>query len=351
MDNNLFSGDKRPSSLNQSNDVKKIIEGLNKEYVVIGKARVKPWHSWLFLGAAVGVFMGVLLVTDRNAEFIPSSAEIVVPETPVTLTNDFLDVLNAYEEVKDVPDDFQIEEENQPQGGTIRLLNYADAKTVKNLKKELVDEMVKRAQRRKQVLERVVKSKPGEVLKVAIPKKVRNRLPEEVKPYIEEETAASGEFQALHVDYLNDSAEFLYFINTEKGEALSLYFAEKPPHENELKNKKGIVNGSRVRVNGMRVGGAMALESTNTGVQVLSLVSSATFGPQNTLLILVNFQNNVLQPYTVDYAKNLLFTTTSNFMKENSYGQTTIVGGVAGWFTIPMNDSGCKGSALAENQI
>jgi hypothetical protein len=66
-------------------------------------------------------------------------------------------------------------------------------------------------------------------------------------------------------------------------------------------------------------------------------------------MILVNFRNNASQPYDVNYADQLVFTTVNNFFLENSYQQTHLSGVVKGWYTIDMDSprNGCDYQQIA----
>ena len=64
------------------------------------------------------------------------------------------------------------------------------------------------------------------------------------------------------------------------------------------------------------------------------------FGPQKTIVMLVNFQdapNN--KPFTSNDVKTQVFTNLSKKYFEFSFQQTTVVGDVAGWFTVAMNST------------
>src|SRR5207244_2311907 len=97
-------------------------------------------------------------------------------------------------------------------------------------------------------------------------------------------------------DYAQGS-RLRYFLETAE-ERLSLHFAANPP--------KHLLTGSHVRVKGVRVDGALALDSGgSSSVQTLSLALPNTFGAQKTLVILVNFQDKATQPYTLATAQNV----------------------------------------------
>jgi hypothetical protein len=189
---------------------------------------------------------------------------------------------------------------------------------------------------RQQRLLDLMKSDPAVVLRVAIPRAVRAGLPAAIQPYVEERAALDGTLEVLYEDYAQ-SARYVHFLQTAT-ERLSLHFAGEAPH---------LLTGTRVRVHGVRLGQAMALDGSGGNVQVLVSVAPNTFGAQKTLVILVNFQDKATQPYTQAQAQSVVFTTTSNFFKENSFQQTWLVGDVAGWFTIPLSSTVCNTSSLA----
>lgn len=67
-------------------------------------------------------------------------------------------------------------------------------------------------------------------------------------------------------------------------------------------------------------------------------VSLGSFGPQRTIVFLVNFQDQpTSKPWTLEQINTNVFTTMNNMFYESSYNQTTVVGQVIGWYTLPMN--------------
>ena len=152
-----------------------------------------------------------------------------------------------------------------------------------------------------------------------------------------------GTLEILVEDSRTSSRE-LYFLQTET-DRLALHFATRPA---------ALATGERVRVRGSRVGQAIVVSS---GARDLSRLSGAgaaslealsgTLGAQRTAVFLINFSDNALQPYTTDYARNVVFSTTSNFDLENSYQQTWLTGDVFGWYTIPLASTACDYNTLA----
>jgi alpha-galactosidase-like protein len=151
---------------------------------------------------------------------------------------------------------------------------------------------------------------------------------------VEEEL--EGELEVLHEDRI-DGSRYHYFLHS-GGERIELNFTHAPTD---------LPTGSHVRVRGTRSLQTLALDGTGTTLQALSVALPNTFGAQKTLVILVNFQDNPVQPYTVDYAKSTVFTTVSNYFYENSNHQTSLTGNIVGWYTVALSTSDCTTTAIA----
>src|SRR5207245_9030044 len=106
---------------------------------------------------------------------------------------------------------------------------------------------------------------------------------------------------------------------------------------------------------GQLSGGRLILASGSTNVRksggcgstTSSTPVSYTFGAQSTLVILVNFQDDAIQPYAVTDVQNAFFTAGNSFIMENSYQQTSLTGDVVGWYTIPLSVTTCDTSQIA----
>jgi len=117
--------------------------------------------------------------------------------------------------------------------------------------------------------------------------------------------------------------------------------------------------GMRVRVKGVRTDREINLEpgpaslavvrEGGAGIQGVEalLALPNTLGAQKTAVVLVNFSDNPVQPYTLSQARDVVFTQTSSFFLENSYGQTWLTGDVFGWYTIPLASTACDISSVS----
>lgn len=119
----------------------------------------------------------------------------------------------------------------------------------------------------------------------------------------------------------------------------------------------GFAHGASVRVEGEIVDGVLVAESIEAasplggdlGLAALrapAVPPSDTLGAQRTLVTLLNFSNDLSQPYTPAEVTNILLddanpTSLSSFIREASYDRASLTGGVAGWIPVGYDDSSC----------
>ncbi|MCI0409003.1 MAG: M12 family metallo-peptidase, partial [Acidobacteria bacterium] len=221
--------------------------------------------------------------------------------------------------------------------GTLHTLTIQQRGAAVDGQARLSGDLLSVAARRHQLLSAIIQDDPGAVLRAAVSAEFRAGLPPEVQTFVEEEVDLEGELEVLHEDR-EDGSRYLHFLKVNE-ERFSLHFAAHPPT---------LQTGARVRVRGIRVERALALESGSTGVESLASVLPNSFGEQRTVVILVNFEDKPTeQPYTREYAGNVVFGAANQFYAEASYQQTSLSGDVFGWLTIPMNSTVCDGWKLA----
>jgi len=166
-----------------------------------------------------------------------------------------------------------------------------------------------------------------------------------------------GEVEIVHQDFKDGHGRFVFTLKPADGTRVPLKFAKHPPTH--------LLTGDHVRANGRLLSGNLLLYS---GASLTKSTTSPngktgtpppppppaipvpnTFGAQSTLVILVNFQDAVSEPYTITDAQNMFFTEATSFFMENSYGQTSITGTVVGWYTIPDSVTTCDMSQIASD--
>ncbi len=226
---------------------------------------------------------------------------------------------------------------------TTRIVALSVNTNVKNRSKNLQREanFSELAETRYEKLSELIENDTAEVLRVALPDAVLSKIPEKLRDNFEKREEISGELEVVAACEEN-GGRILYYLNTEEGR-VSLYFAKQP--ENEL------LTGAKVRVKGVSVGGSLAIDenvmqSDSKDFEITApAVLPNTLGEQKLLVLLVNFQNNISQPFTVEQTNNLIFNTANaasvtNYYREVSFQRAWINGDVRGWFTLNMSD-GC----------
>jgi hypothetical protein len=142
-------------------------------------------------------------------------------------------------------------------------------------------------------------------------------------------------------------------LNTGNGR-FSIRFPGQPP--------RALLSGDHVQIRGALDGEELTVTSEGD-VQTLALDSSTTattsntfstfpmpkytFGAQKTLVMLVNFQDNAIQPWTTDEIRTMVLGTASNYLLENSYRQTWLTGDVIGWYTLALSNNTCDNRDIA----
>src|SRR5450759_1831169 len=161
-----------------------------------------------------------------------------------------------------------------------------------------------------------------------------------------------GELEILYQDF-KAQGRLSYSLKLADGTRVPLHFVKQPPTH--------LLTGDHVRANGQLSGGSLTLYSGSTSLPKTTTTSNAkpgpppppsipvpnTFGAQSVLVILVNFQDDAVEPYTIADAQNMFFGTANSFVMENSYGQTSLTGAVVGWYTIPDSVTTCNTSQIA----
>jgi hypothetical protein len=238
----------------------------------------------------------------------------------------------------DVPPQAKLKEETDLDEMTVRIasavasLNNRDV-TGQRSEKEL-RELVKE---RYQLLVNSIDKNPSEVLRVEFPANILSKMPADIASFLEKRLEIEGELEVINECDEKDS-RLLYFIKS-KGERLSVHFSKQP--------EENLLTGTNVKVKGVLIGDAMVVDEKEAhpdsgNLEVTEAALPNTFGEQKVLVLLVNFQNDQSQPFTVATAQNLVFTNVNNFYREASYQQTWLTGNVYGYFTLPMNSGDCS---------
>ena len=141
---------------------------------------------------------------------------------------------------------------------------------------------------------------------------------------------AEGRLEIVVEDHPNLSRT-RHFLKTQTGR-LELRFKGKAPD---------LHSGATLRVKGIQTGQVMALDGTDTGSLAVTVAAPLpnTSGEQKVAVLLVNFQDDASQPFTLAQANDVVFNQTNAFMRENSFQSTWLSGNSFGWMTLPMSAS------------
>jgi hypothetical protein len=122
----------------------------------------------------------------------------------------------------------------------------------------LLGELQSVAAARRERLVALIETDPAAALRFAIPAGIRAGLPLAVQADVEEQIEIEGTLLVFHEDR-DGGSRYLYFL--ESGDRrYSLHFATDQP---------ALLTGLRVRVKGLRVGGALILASGKSSLQIL----------------------------------------------------------------------------------
>lgn len=220
-------------------------------------------------------------------------------------------------------------------------------------KHHYLEQMISLAHGRQALLSELFQSDPSAVAQVALTAKARKGMPEKVQALLEQEQTLEGELEVFYEDYEDHSKSRLrHVLNTSEG------FIEV--HGSSQSPINAIQSGAKVRARGWKfkdgadkldalvvadeADGLSVLAQDSTGTVTASTTTSSaalsnTFGEQRTLVLLVNFQDNPQQPWTIDEVQDMVFGKVNDFYKENSFGQTWLSGDVHGYYTLPINSN------------
>lgn len=167
-----------------------------------------------------------------------------------------------------------------------------------------------------------------------------------------------GKLSVFIEEYPHGQSKTRHYINTVEGKKFEV-FPDKKSHGRFLTDNKVIVRGNKK--NDSQIENAtISSDTADSGLLTLAAKgganggsnggtpapSTTALGEHKTLVILVTFQDNPIQPYTIDTARNLL-NTTNDYFKENSSNQMWLNTDVAGWFTIANNSSLCDTNTIS----
>jgi hypothetical protein len=219
-----------------------------------------------------------------------------------------------------------------------------------DLKQQALDDMLCVANDRQQAMVSIVKKfeDPSTALAASFSKEIKNGFPDQVQQFIEEEKTVSGSLDVIHSDDFSlGISKFFYFLNSDQGTQIELHFPDKKPV---------ILSGSKVVAKGMAISdNILAVSNNQNSFEVTSAPAlEASMSMKKVAVILFNWQNNPVQPYTKEFAKGVTFTntgSTDDYYREISFNKVGFTGhlfsdgDVFGWYTVPIDSTNCPWSS------
>ncbi|WP_440878571.1 Ig-like domain-containing protein [Vibrio natriegens] len=244
------------------------------------------------------------------------------------------------------------EKRQNAQANTKALMNAMAAyqNATKSEKSNYLNKMISLAEERQQLLTELVKSSPASVASVAITTEEQQGMPKEVKKLLEQEQVLEGELEVFYEDYEDHSKSRLHHVLKTADGSVELHISNHA-------NVKSLQSGLKVRAKGWKFeeigenSELLMLEDSQQSLTIMADGSSVstttvstttstlpnTLGEQATLVMLVNFQDDVQEPWTVEEVTDLVFGSVNDFYRENSNDQTWFAGDVQGYYTLPIN--------------
>ena len=193
------------------------------------------------------------------------------------------------------------------------------------------------AARRHDILAKEIEQNPRAFVNHALPKELRDDLPNEVKPLVETDLkVANASLEVIHFDdFESRKSDIRYFadnLTTKRDEQFELKFVEP----------ENLASDSKVRFEGIRLGDKVAIRSAQD-LTVLAAPDRQTTGDQKTLVIMMRLGSSTKDLYTKAELEQIMFgseNSVNDFYRENSFGNVSFSGEVVGPFNIADPDQG-----------
>ena len=217
-----------------------------------------------------------------------------------------------------------------------------------------------KAQKRKERLLKLFQDEPNKVAVEQVSPEVLKQMPDELKGLFEKEVTLAGTVrQRAQDDFVNKKTDRQWVLVSDDKKEHFLYGNGLKEHDHDQ-----LVPESRVTIEGLQLDETILVNKINDSVLADNSPPGAGgfvgTGNKKVAAILMNYQNNPVQPYTVDQVRSMLFTgptSVNAFVKESSYNKTALVGNlradgdVFGWVTSPKSDRGCDLGYNSTNAI
>ncbi len=144
----------------------------------------------------------------------------------------------------------------------------------------------------------------------------------------------SGTSEVIFLDYPNGKSETRYFLNRESQKYALHFISEKPR----------MVSGKQIAVEGQIFGSDILVDVLDIADDNSRIGVNPNLGEQRTVVILVNAQDNPLEPITLQQASDKVFDSTdfssvTSYIETVSYNKAFLTGDVFGWYTLSQTET------------
>jgi len=162
----------------------------------------------------------------------------------------------------------------------------------------------------------------------------------------EKPVTLQGDLEIRVADYFKEGKDSeLYLLHIDRA---------KQPLVLHYNPKIAFTTGTRVKVTGYQVDQEVivALSPDNMPSVSLAPVQAATTatGPQQTAVIMVNFQGTAQSAFSKTTADEVVFNGVNKYFQENSYGKISVVGSTFGWYQLSIAAT-CNTSQVQQEAI
>jgi hypothetical protein len=216
---------------------------------------------------------------------------------------------------------------------TFVTLSAQYAKATPLEQEHLWPQLLEVASARRRHLLALAQSDPQAVLRVVLPDAIRSTLPPTLQEQVETTTTVEGTLEIFYEDngaVEHEDEQLRYFLHT-GNDRLALFFVKSPA--------KRLQTGEFIRAAGVRIAETLIVESSAADIEQLGASLAAVTGNQRILVVLVQFSDTLVAPYSVETARRVIFQDTNNFFLESSHNKVGLTGDVYGWYTIHNMDS------------
>lgn len=220
-------------------------------------------------------------------------------------------------------------------------INRSQSKMRADQAQKLNENIINLAKERKSFLGETMRIDPDKAFRSILSDREKQTLSAVTKDCVEQEAVIEGELEVIHADnFEKNASDTTLTLITEKKERIVLH----PANEKESKLTEPLISGKRIRVKGQRIDDDLLFDVSNedsltnistSGDKVLGIASDAA-GVQQTVVLMVNFQNTPQPSLTKAQVDDVIFNQLNNYYRETSYNKTSISGQSLDWYTLPI---------------